>query len=283
MAAPDTSSGPLSGTTLGRFRVGALLGRGGMGVSHHIAEIVNRPPDPRRRTWARRRSPTRPGCTCRPSPAAKDAYEHVDPEAVGNGTRFVVSEMAGRATITLKANELGLDIDGAALSQVIDELKRLEHEGYHFEAADALPRAAHAPGARLGAGLLQLESYPGDRRRAARTAAPRHRGDREAARRRRAGRCAIGEGNGPVNALDAALRAAIGDALPAARRRSTSPTSRSASSTRRKGTGAVTRVLIDSTDGERTWSTIGVSENIIQAAWQALEDSPRLRPPPHRT
>ena len=68
---------------------------------------------------------------------AKDAYEHVDPEAVGNGTRFVVSEMAGRATIKMKAAELGLDLDGPAVNAVIDDLKRLEHEGYHFEAADA--------------------------------------------------------------------------------------------------------------------------------------------------
>ena len=68
---------------------------------------------------------------------AKDAYEHIDPELVGNGTRFVVSEMAGRATITMKAEELGLPMDGPAINQVIDDLKRLEHEGYHFEAADA--------------------------------------------------------------------------------------------------------------------------------------------------
>ena len=68
---------------------------------------------------------------------AKDAYEHVDPELVGNGTRFVVSEMAGRATIQMKADELGLPMDGPAVNQVIDDLKRLEHEGYHFEAADA--------------------------------------------------------------------------------------------------------------------------------------------------
>ena len=68
---------------------------------------------------------------------ATDAYEHVDPTAVGNGTRFVVSELAGKSTIKLKADELGLPLDGAAVAGVIDELKRLEHEGYHFEAADA--------------------------------------------------------------------------------------------------------------------------------------------------
>src|SRR5205814_8438226 len=65
-----------------------------------------------------------------------DAYERVQPGTVGTGTRFVVSELAGKSTLQLKAKELGLDIDGPTLSEVVDTLKRLEHEGYHFEAAD---------------------------------------------------------------------------------------------------------------------------------------------------
>ena len=106
-------------------------------VSHHVAELLNRRSTRKRRMSGQARSPTRPGCTPARSARKKDAYEHVDPEAVGNGTRFVVSEMAGRATITMKAAELGLDMDGPAVTSVIDDLKRLEHEGYHFEAADA--------------------------------------------------------------------------------------------------------------------------------------------------
>src|SRR4029450_8883459 len=65
-----------------------------------------------------------------------DAYEHIDPDIVGNGTRFVVSELAGKSTLDLKATELGLEIDGPTLSEVVDKLKQLEYEGFHFEAAD---------------------------------------------------------------------------------------------------------------------------------------------------
>ena len=65
-----------------------------------------------------------------------DAYEHVAPEVVGNGTRFVVSELAGRSTLVMKAKELGLELDGPQLSEVVEQLKQLEHEGYHFEVAD---------------------------------------------------------------------------------------------------------------------------------------------------
>ena len=101
---------------------------------------------------------------------AKDAYEHIDPERVGNGTRFVVSELAGRSTIKIKADELGLPMDGAAVGTVIDELKRLEHEGYHFEAADASLELLMRRAAGLGAGLLHGRVDAGHRRRAARTA-----------------------------------------------------------------------------------------------------------------
>ena len=65
-----------------------------------------------------------------------DAYEHVPPDVVGNGTRFVVSELAGKSTLVLKAKELGLELDGPQLADVVETLKRLEHEGYHFEVAD---------------------------------------------------------------------------------------------------------------------------------------------------
>ena len=85
-------------------------------------------------------------------------------------------------------------------------------------------------------------------------------------------RLAVGEGNGPVNALDAALRSALGDVYPALERINLTDFKVRVLDTG-KGTGAITRVLLDSTDGEREWTTIGVSENIIEASWQALVDS----------
>ena len=84
---------------------------------------------------------------------------------------------------------------------------------------------------------------------------------------------ATAEGNGPVNALDSALRTRHRPLLPRPRRRSSSPTSRCACSTRRRARRAVTRVLIESADGEKSWGTVGVSENIIEASWEALVDS----------
>ncbi|MEX2626391.1 MAG: citramalate synthase, partial [Ilumatobacteraceae bacterium] len=105
-------------------------------VSHHVAELLNRAVNPQAPYVGSSAFAHKAGLHVSAITRAKDAYEHVDPEAVGNGTRFVVSEMAGRATIQTKADEIGLDIDGPAINQVIDDLKRLEHEGYHFEAAD---------------------------------------------------------------------------------------------------------------------------------------------------
>ncbi|MEY3259045.1 MAG: putative 2-isopropylmalate synthase, partial [Actinomycetota bacterium] len=106
-------------------------------VSNHVAEVLNRPLNPQAPYVGASAFAHKAGLHVSAISRAKDAYEHIAPELVGNGTRFLVSEMAGRATIQMKASELGLTMDGPAVNQVIDDLKRLEHEGYHFEAADA--------------------------------------------------------------------------------------------------------------------------------------------------
>ncbi|NDD86746.1 MAG: citramalate synthase, partial [Actinobacteria bacterium] len=106
-------------------------------VSNHVAEVLNRPLNPQAPYVGASAFAHKAGLHVSAISRAKDAYEHIAPELVGNGTRFLVSEMAGRATITMKAQELGIKLDGPAIGQVIDDLKRLEFEGYHFEAADA--------------------------------------------------------------------------------------------------------------------------------------------------
>ncbi len=106
-------------------------------VSHHVAETLNRAVNPQAPYVGSSAFAHKAGLHVSAIVRAKDAYEHVDPTLVGNGTRFVVSEMAGRATIQMKADEIGIEMDGAVINEVVDELKRLEHEGYHFEAADA--------------------------------------------------------------------------------------------------------------------------------------------------
>ncbi|MEO5974316.1 MAG: citramalate synthase [Ilumatobacteraceae bacterium] len=239
-------------------------------VSHHVAEILNRPLNPQAPYVGVSAFAHKAGLHVAAIARAKDAYEHVEPELVGNGTRFVVSEMAGKATIAMKARELGLPLDGPAVNQVIDDLKRLEHEGYHFEAADAslelLMRRATGWEQNFfrveSMRVITDESAAGDFTTEATVKA--WVGDKREVR--------TAEGNGPVNAIDKALRAALSEIYPQlARVHLTDYKVRILDSA--SATGAVTRVLIDATDGDRSWTTIGVSANIIEASWNALEES----------
>ncbi|MGH9187882.1 MAG: alpha-isopropylmalate synthase regulatory domain-containing protein, partial [Acidimicrobiales bacterium] len=158
----------------------------------------------------------------------------------------------------------------AALTEVTETLKRLEHRGYHFEAADGSLELLMRGATGWEQPFFRLESF---------RVLVEHREDgkfvTEATIKLWVGDervIATGEGNGPVNALDTALRKAVGDRFPALAHLHLTDYKVRVLDTA-KGTGAVTRVLIDSTDGERSWSTIGVSENIIEASWQALLDS----------
>ncbi|MGI8756815.1 MAG: citramalate synthase [Acidimicrobiales bacterium] len=239
-------------------------------ASNRIAEIVNLAPDPQAPYVGSSAFAHKAGLHVSAIARRKDAYEHVDPDAVGNATRFVVSEMAGKATLDIKAKEIGLDLDSPALTSIIDELKRLEHEGYHFEAADGSLELLMRRATGWVQPYFSLESY---RVIVAEGEDLRH--DTEAIVKLDVGGeriMRIGEGNGPVDALDDAVRSAIGARFPQLERIHLTDYKVRVLDTS-KGTGAVTRVLIDSTDGRHTWSTIGVSENIIAASWQALEDS----------
>ena len=240
-------------------------------VSHHVAELVNMPLNPQAPYVGGSAFAHKAGLHTSAIARRKDAYEHVDPEIVGNGTRFVVSELAGRSTLELKAKELGLELGGAALGEVVDTLKRLEHEGYHFEAADGSLELLLRRSAGWEQDYFELESFRviteergGGRGFSVEATIKLHVGGERVV--------TTAEGNGPVNALDAALRLAIGARHPALEHIHLIDYKVRVLDTNR-GTGAVTRVLLDSTDGERSWSTIGVSENIIEASWQALSDS----------
>ncbi|HXW38858.1 MAG TPA: citramalate synthase [Acidimicrobiales bacterium] len=237
-------------------------------VSHHIAELVNIAPNPQQPYVGASVFAHKAGLHTSAIARRSDAYEHVDPELVGNGTRFVVSEMAGRSTLALKATELGLDLDSQAAAEVLDTLKQLEYEGYHFEVADGSLELLLRQATGWRQAYFELESYrviadQGDRQSTEATVKV-FVGDERFVE--------TAEGNGPVNALDAALRAALLPRHPSlAHIHLVDYRVRVLDSAR--GTGSVTRVLIDSTNGERTWTTIGVSENIIAASWQALTDS----------
>jgi len=201
-------------------------------------------------------------------------YNHVDPSVVGNDMRILVTEMAGRASIELKSRELGLELAGHpdALSTITQKVKDLEAGGWSFEAADASFELL-VRGELPGEGYLRpftLESY---------RVLVEHREDgsvvSEATVKVRVGgerTIATAEGNGPVNALDSALRAAIGERYPHLRDiKLVNYKVRILDEW--KATGAVTRVLLDASDGVDTWGAIGVHENVIEASWDALVDS----------
>jgi 2-isopropylmalate synthase len=200
------------------------------------------------------------------------AYEHVDPATVGNERRVLVSELAGRGTIHAKARELGVDLDEDAdlVAAILARLKELEHRGYHFEVADGSFELMLERETGVYEPLFTLESFrvitekrADGRVETEATVKVFHGGERLVA---------TAEGNGPVNALDSALRLALERRVPELAAISlVNYKVRILDET--KGTGAVTRVLIDSGDGRETWGAIGVSENIIEASWEALLDS----------
>ncbi|MDQ1391701.1 MAG: 2-isopropylmalate synthase [Acidimicrobiaceae bacterium] len=251
--------------TIGRDRLERITP-----VAHHIAELVNIAPDPHQPYVGQSAFAHKAGLHTSAIARAPQAYEHVAPDAVGNGTRFVVSEMSGRSTIDLKARQLGLSLDGEGLAEVLDNLKELEHRGYHFEVADGSLELLMRAATGWKQTFFRLESFRviteqrEDGSYLTEATIKVHVADERM--------LATAEGNGPVNALDAALRKAIGSKYPELAHLHLTDYKVRVLDTA-KGTGAVTRVLIDSTDGERTWTTIGVSENIIEASWEALEDS----------
>ncbi len=249
-------------------------------VAHHVAELVNMALNPQAPYVGSSAFAHKAGLHVSAIIKRPDAYEHVTPDAVGNGTRFVVSELAGRSTVVLKAEELGLELDGPQVNEVVDTLKRLEHEGYHFEVADASLELLMRRAAGWEQDFFEVESF----RVITDDLVPSSEAGADAAASGVSTEATIkvhvdgtrhvatAEGNGPVNALDSALRRALGGRFPALDRVHLTDYKVRVLDTQ-KGTGAVTRVLIDSTNGDRSWTTIGVSENIIEASWQALYDS----------
>ena len=179
---------------------------------------------------------------------------------MGNGTRVVVSEMAGRSTLAMKAAELGLELDGEVIGRVLDELKRLEHEGYHFEVADGSLELLLRRATGWAADYFTVESFRvitdhGERNDVQATASATASSvlgvTTEATVKVHVGSeriVAVAEGNGPVNALDGALRGAIGAKFPALDHIHLTDYRVRVLDTGR-GTGAVTRVLVDTTDG----------------------------------
>ncbi len=241
-------------------------------VSHFVAETANLSPDPHQPYVGTSAFAHKGGLHASAVSRLPAAYEHVDPTAVGNLARVVVSELAGRASLVMKAKELGVDLAGQPdiASKVIEDIKQLEYRGYSFETADAsleilLKRelGTYEPFFRLESFRCLMEKREDGRVMTEATIKIWVDDERY---------IATAEGNGPVNALDRAIRLAIGRFYPDLEAIELSDFKVRVLD-EKKGTAAVTRVLIESSDGEKSWGTVGVSENIIEASWQALVDS----------
>jgi 2-isopropylmalate synthase len=239
-------------------------------TAHYLDELCNMTPDPSRPYVGWHAFTHKAGMHGAAVEIDPSTFEHVEPGLVGNHGESSPSELSGKGTIRAQAKRLGLSLDGAATEGAVELLKRREHRGYHYEAAPAsfellLRRAAgsYTP-------LFELESY-----RVITSKKEDGEAETEATIRVHAGgerHVCWAVGNGPVNALDRALRKALAEHHPElAGIELTNYKVRILDESH--GTGAITRVLLESKDGEREWGTIGVSENIIEASWEALVDS----------
>jgi 2-isopropylmalate synthase len=239
-------------------------------TAHFVDEMCNQAPDPDQPYVGRNAFAHKGGMHVAGVRSDTRTFEHVDPEIVGNHRELLVSELSGKGTVLARAEAAGLELSAEAAVHAVDRLKELEHRGYHFEAADASFELLLRKEAGAYESLFRLESFRviTDKREDGKV-------QTEATIKIWAGGERIvrtAEGNGPVNALDRALRDAITGMHPHLldvdlvnyKVRIVDE---------HKGTGAVTRVLIDASDGVDTWATIGVSENIIEASWEALVDS----------
>lgn len=243
-------------------------------LAHFVSEVANVKPDDRQPFVGRSVFAHKAGIHVSALLRHPETYEHIDPEVIGNERRVLVSELSGVSNVEYKAQELGIELKKGSpeLRRVVETVKEMEHKGYHFEGAEAsfellLKKALgqyepyfHLMGFRM---INEKHDGTGDESRS------------EASVKIRVGDeilHTVGEGNGPVNALDHALRKALESVYPDLKRiRLTDYKVRVLNE--QGGTGSRVRVLIESREDGRSWGTVGVSTNIIEASWQALVDA----------
>ncbi len=239
-------------------------------TAHYVDELLNRAPNPAQPYVGKHAFAHKAGLHAAGVRADAQTFEHVDPAVVGNTRDVLISELSGRGTIEEKARAAGIVADGEFADRVVARVKELEHEGFQFEAADGSFELLMRKEAGEYEPLFRLESW------------------RVIVEKRVDGKVETeavvkiwvhgeryvrtAEGNGPVHALDQALRAAIGEIYPHLRDIEL-VNFKVRILDESKGTGAVTRVLLDASDGHGVWGSIGVAENIIAASWDALVDS----------
>ena len=242
-------------------------------VSIFIAELANQRPFPKAPFVGQSAFAHKAGMHVDGVRKIASSFEHIEPEAVGNKRHILISELSGASNVFLKAIEMGIDVDKSSpeVKEVLKELERMEKAGYEYEAADASFSMLIQKVLKAHKSFFKLEGYrvvvENQKTNAGvlseATVKVSVNGETEHT---------VAEGDGPVNALDTALRRALTRFYPAIadvvltdfRVRILDPETH---------TAARTRVLIESSDGHETWSTVGVSENLIEASWEALVDS----------
>jgi 2-isopropylmalate synthase len=240
-------------------------------LSLFFDELANLRPDPKAPFVGQSAFAHKGGLHANAAQKVARSYEHIDPALVGNRTRVLVSDMAGRSSLALKARELGIELDEKRpeMKALIDELKEREFRGYEYEAADASFRLLVAKHVGQPRTFFEVESY--------RVIIERHGAElwAEATVKLKVNGepvHTVAEESGPVGALDKALRLALAKTYPQIQ----TLTLRDYKVRILEGnqsTSSRTRVLIESGDGQRIWGTVGVSDNIIDASWEALSDA----------
>jgi len=239
-------------------------------LAHFVAEIANLSPNDHAAYVGRSAFAHKGGVHVAAIRRHPSSYEHIDPTIVGNESRVVVSELSGRSNLLSKAEQFGLEVGSDRGGRVLEQIKELEAKGFAYEAAEAsvaLLMARQQPDYRPPFELLDFQAGVGRRRGGGMFA--------EATVKVQIGDEVVhtaGEGNGPVSALDSALRKALRPFFPEVAEMHLSDY-KVRILDGRSGTGATTRVLIDSQSAHDTWSTVGASSNIIEASLQALIDS----------
>jgi 2-isopropylmalate synthase len=242
-------------------------------ISHAVAEITNVAPSSRQPYVGVSAFAHKAGLHASAIKVDPSLYQHEDPSSVGNDMRMLVSDMAGRASIELKSQELGVDLGGdkELIGRIVDRVKELESRGFTFEAADAsFELLVHEEIAGKRPSFFTINHWVTSVERAV---------DQTITTKAEVTVTASGqeitcngEGNGPVNAFDNALRSGLLKLYP-----ELSSLELTDYKVRilegRLGTGAVTRVLVETSDGKGEWNTVGVHENVIAASAMALEDA----------
>ena len=239
-------------------------------TAHFFDELLNFTPDPDQPYVGRNAFAHKGGMHVAGVAADPSTFEHIQPAVVGNDREVLVSELSGKGTVLTRAGDAGIGLDDGQAGRIVERVKELEHQGYHYEAADGSfelllrkETGEYEPLFRLESWRAIVEKRADGRVETEATIKIWVQGERFVR---------TAEGNGPVNALDRALRDALVEIHPhLADIDLVNFKVRILDET--KGTGAVTRVLLDASDGETVWGSIGVSENVVEASWEALVDS----------